>query len=315
MTQALEPIAPSGEQWSIEYADQRLTVVQVGGGIREYAVGGSPVLAGYPASAKADAGRGQLLMPWPNRVRDGKYTFAGRDQQLALTEPARSNASHGLVRWSLWTLEAHESSRLVVSYSLLPQQGWDYPLQLRVRYELGADGLTVTPEATNIGDGPAPFGFGAHPYLTLGEQRVDELTLRVPANTVLKVDDRLIPTGTTPVPAGLDFREPRTIGDAVLDHAFTDLAADGRWEVTLAAQDRRTVVWADATAYPFVQIFTGDTLPAEKARTTGIAIEPMTCPANALATGEHLILLKPGQRWSAPWGIRPDQVGEQASGR
>lgn len=132
---------------------------------------------------------------------------------------------------------------------------------------------------------------------------------------MLEVDDRLIPTGRTPVPAELDFREPRPIGDAVLDHAFTDLAADGRWEVTLAAQDRQTVVWADARAYPFVQIFTGDTLPSGKARTSGVAVEPMTCPAGALSTGEHLIVLEPGQLWSAPWGIRPGQVGASPSGR
>lgn len=132
---------------------------------------------------------------------------------------------------------------------------------------------------------------------------------------MFEVDDRLIPTGRTPVPAELDFREPRPIGDAVLDHAFTDLAADGRWEVTLAAQDRQTVVWADARAYPFVQIFTGDTLPSGKARTSGVAVEPMTCPAGALSTGEHLIGLEPGQLWSAPWGIRPGQVGASPSGR
>lgn len=306
----MSAVAPSGEQWSIHHGDQRLTVVQVGGGIREYAVGDRPVVSGYPVSAKADAGRGQLLVPWPNRVRDGKYAFAGRDQQLALTEPARANASHGLVRWALWDLEVHEASVLVVAYSLMPQQGWDYPLQLRVRYELGDDGLTVTPEATNVGDDRAPFGFGVHPYLTVGEARVDEVTLTVPASTVLDVDDRLIPTGSSPVAGDLDLRSPRELGATVLDHAFTDLTPGdhGRWEVVVARGERRTTVWADVEAYPFVQVFTGDTLPEDKQRTTGVAVEPMTCPANALATGDHLVVLEPDQTWSAPWGIRPSPL-------
>ena len=57
---------------------------------------------GFAADEMSSGGRGQLLMPWPNRVRDGAYSFDGRDLQLALTEPRRSNASHGLARWAAW---------------------------------------------------------------------------------------------------------------------------------------------------------------------------------------------------------------------
>ncbi|WP_018157021.1 aldose 1-epimerase family protein [Demetria terragena] len=300
--------APSGEQWTIRYGDQHATIVQVGGGIREYVVGGKPVLFGYDASAKADAGRGQMLMPWPNRIRDGQYTFAGRDQQLALSEPARANASHGLVRWAIWTLESMEDSALTVTYSLLPQQGWDAALKLTMRYALGEDGLTVTPSATNVGDTAAPFGFGAHPYLTAGEPTVDEASLRLPAETLIRVDDRLIPNGSAPISPDLNFSALRSVGDVALDHAFTDLQPDddGRWRVTIAYGGRVTTLWADASAYPYVQAFTGDSLPGGRSRATGIAVEPMTCPANAFATGDHLIVLEPGETWSAGWGVRAD---------
>lgn len=298
--------APSGQQWTIRHGDQEATVVQVGGGLREYTAGGRPVLFGYPLDAKADAGRGQLLMPWPNRVRDGRFTFEGKEQQLALTEPALSNASHGLVRWALWEPVEHTDAALTVAYSLLPQQGWDYPLDLQVRYELTDDGLVVTPEATATGAGPAPFAFGAHPYLTTGEDRVDELELRLPADTVLTVDERLIPTGTAAVPADLDFRTPRAVGDARVDHAYTDLAAhDGRWEISVAAGGLRRTLWAQADAFGYAQVFTGDSLPPARARRTGVAVEPMTAPANALATGEGLIVLQPGERWTGTWGVRP----------
>jgi aldose 1-epimerase len=300
-------ITPSGEQWTIRHGDQSATVVQVGGGLREYVVGGRPVLFGYAADAKADAGRGQLLMPWPNRIRDGQYEFAGRTQQLALSEPARANASHGLVRWALWTLDRHDESSLTVSYLLLPQQGWDGSLRLEVTYALDDDGLTVTPSATNIGAAAAPFGFGAHPYLTAGESVVDDASLRLPAGTVLRVDDRLIPSGSAPVPPELDFSTSSRIDDTVLDHAFTDLQADGdgRWAVSVAYGDATSTLWADAASYPYVQVFTGDSLPGERRRATGVAVEPMTCPANAFATGEHLIVLQPGETWSGDWGVRP----------
>ena len=295
---------PSGEQWTIRRGDQEAVIVQVGGGLRSYTVDGRPVLYGYAEDAKADAGRGQLLMPWPNRVRDGKFSFDGRDEQLALSEPARSNASHGLVRWALWSLVEQSESALTVAYSLLPQQGWDWSLDLQVSYELGDDGLTVTPSATNVGTTVAPFGFGAHPYLTAGEETVDELTLSLPGATVLDVDDRLIPTGRSTVPTELDFREARPIGATELDHAFTDLVAEGgRWAVSVSRGEVTATLWGEASAYPFVQVFTGDSLPADKARRSGVAVEPMTCPANAFATGDSLVRIEPGGTWSAPWGV------------
>lgn len=301
-----QQISPSGEQWEISHGEQRLTVVGVGGGIRSYDVGGRPVLHGYPVDAKADAGRGQLLMPWPNRIADGKYTFDGKEQQLPLTEPARYNASHGLVRWEQWSLVERTDSTVTVGFRLMPSPGWGAILDLRVRYELSAAGLTVTPSATNVGSTRAPFGFGAHPYLTVGEDAVDELTLSLPATEYLTVDDRLLPTGTKPVEGSdYDFREPHAIQDTVLDTAFTGLAADddGRWRITISSGERSTTLWAEAEHFGYTQVFTGDTLPGPRARHAGVAVEPMSCPAGAFATGEALVVLEPGDIWTAQWGI------------
>lgn len=299
-------ISPSGEQWEINHGDQRLTVVGVGGGIRSYDAGGRPVLHGYPADARADAGRGELLMPWPNRIRDGKYTFNDKLQQLSLTEPARHNATHGLVRWQQWALIERTNSTLIVGFRLMPCPGWDGIVDLAVRYALGDDGLTVTPSATNVGSVAVPFGFGAHPYLTVGENSVDELTLSVPGNKYLTVDEQLIPTGSRPVDGtAYDFRDPRPIAEAQLDTAFTDLQAgdDGRWRVSVSSGARSTTLWGEADSFPYTQVFTGDSLPADRARHTGVAVEPMSCPANAFATGKSLVVLEPGDRWSASWGI------------
>lgn len=303
---------PSGTQWTLSAHDQELVVVESGGGIRSYRAGGRDVLFGYDQDAKCDAGRGQHLIPWPNRIRDGVYTFADKKQQLPLTEPARNNASHGLTRWANWHLVEQSGDRLVVGYQLLPQPGWDGILDLTITYELTGEGLVVTPAATNAGSAAVPFGYGAHPYLTAGEESVDELRLALPAATVLEVDDRLIPTGTAPVPSEFDFRSPRPIGATQFDHAFTDLAADGeadgaRWTITVAAGGRVSSVWADAAAYPYAQVFTGDSLPGGRSRRTGVAVEPMTCPANAFATGAALVL-EPGATWSASWGVTSDDA-------
>ncbi len=302
-----QTVFPTGDQWTIQHRDHEAVIVEVGGGLRSYRAGARDLLHGYPDTAKADAGRGQVLMPWPNRIRDGNYVFAGKDQQLALTEPARSNASHGLVRWANWTAVRHDSDALLVEYVLRPQPGWDWTLRLQIAYTLSGDGLMVTPSATNLSDTASPFGYGAHPYLTAGEAVVDDVSLSVPASRMLTVDQRLIPIGSAQVDAtAYDFRGGAVIGSTQLDHCYTGLAAKhGRWSVLVETDDSRTTLWADATRFPYAQVFTGDSLPGERARHTGIAVEPMTCPSNAFNSGDGLITLAPGETWTGTWGITP----------
>lgn len=308
MTGALPPVAPSGEQFAIAHSDQRAVVVGVGGGLRAYTRSGRDVLDGYPLEAICSGGRGQLLMPWPNRVAGGRWAHAGETHQLALTEPAAGNAIHGLVRWASWTAVVHEADRVTVAHRLHPQPGWPGTLDLRVRYALADDGLTVTTEAVNVGAEPCPYGAGAHPYLTLGTPAVDELVLELPARTRLTADEHGIPTGTVPVTGSrYDFTVPRGIGADVLDTGFRDLRRDedGLARARIATIDglRRTTLWVDG-AYTHLMVFTGDTLAAG-ARRRGLAIEPMSCPPNALATGEGLVWLAPGESHTGRWGIAP----------
>ncbi len=160
------------------------------------------------------SGRGQVLLPWPNRIEDGAYSFDGRDHRLPLTEPEAGNAIHGLVRWDAWTVRERTAERVVLAHVLHPQPGYPFTLDLEVDYALSADGLTVRTRATNLGPDACPFGAGNHPYLRAGGGLVDDLVLRLPASTVLDADARGIPTGSAPVEErGLDFREPRAIGD------------------------------------------------------------------------------------------------------
>ena len=299
---------PSGEQWTISHGGQEAIVVEVGGGLRGYRVGGLDILAGYAAQEQATAGRGQLLMPWPNRLRDGRYTFDGEDYQLALSEPARGNASHGLVRWALWSVLDRSESSITVGYRLHPQQGWSGRLDLTVAYALSDEGLSVTTRAENVGRTRAPFGCGAHPYVALGDTRLSDVVLTVPASELVLVDDeRKLPTGTAPVgEQGRDFRSPRPLGDTRLDTAFTGLERDhqGRWHVEIGALAGRpaVTVWGDR-AFDWVQVFTdkGEDEGVDGVR--GVAVEPLTCPADAFNTGAGLVVLEPGQSWSGEWGI------------
>ena len=302
-----EATAPSGEQFEIAFGDQRATIVEVGGGLRSYSAGGRDLLDGYRADEPIASGRGQVLIPWPNRLEDGSYEFDGREHQLPLTEPERDNAIHGLVRSERWTVGGVESNRVVLEHALEPQPGYPFSLALEIEYSLSEGGLAVRTTATNRGQDACPYGAGQHPYVTVGTPTVDSVMLLAPGRTLLQVDERGLPVGSGPVDGTAhDFRRPRPIGAAKLDHAFTHLerGPDGRARVELRDPATRAglTVWVDQT-YRYLQLFTGDPLPDVARRS--LAVEPMTCPPNAFRTGEDLIRLEPGAPVTGVWGIVP----------
>ena len=298
--------APTGTQHEISYGDQVAVVTQLGATLRTYEVAARPVLDGFPESAAPDGGRGQVLAPWPNRVRDGRYSFAGRDHQLSVTEVDNRNAIHGLVRWVGWDLDERGEDRAALTTTVWPQPGYPFLLRLRAAYRLDDDGLHVALQARNDGELAAPYGAGQHPYVTVGA-RVDDVVLTVPAGQRLVTDERGIPTGAEPV-AGTpyDFRTPRPVGDLVLDTAFGDLerGTDGRATVRLqdTSGDRAVSVWAGPGA-DYLQVFSGETLADPARRRAALAVEAMTCPANAFVDGTGLVVLEPGDEHEMTWGI------------
>ena len=300
-------LPPSGEQFEIAFADHRVVVVEVGGGLRAYSVDGRDVIDGYGVDEMAAAGRGQVLIPWPNRLQDGSYGFGGRHHQVSLTEPENSNAIHGLVRWAAWRAREREAHRVLLEHIVHPQPGYPFLLELGIEYELSADGLAVRTTATNAGVHPCPYGAGVHPYLKPSTPSIDTANLQLPARTVLEADGRGIPTGSASVTGTeFDFQETRPIGDTQLDHCFTDLGrdGDGRVQVTLTSPDDGAglSLWAD-DAYRYVMVYSGDSRPDVNRRS--LAVEPMTCPPNAFRSGEALVTLEPGDSHTATWGLSP----------
>ena len=297
--------APSGRQFEIGFEEQRATVVEVGGGVREYRVGERDVLEPYPLGQMCDGAHGAPLIPWPNRLADGRYTFDGTGYQTALTEPDKHNAIHGFLRWRPWQAVEHLDHRVTMVTTLFPMQGYPFTLDVRIDYRLGPEGLSVTTTATNIGDHPCPYGCGQHPYLSPGGGLIDECVLRLEAETRILTDsDRQLPTGTQPVAdTRYDFRAGTRLGELRVDDAFTDLRRDldGRAWVRLTGPDHGTSqLWVDSS-YRIIEIFSGDTLAAGRRR-RGLGSEPMTCPPNAFQTGDSVIRLQPGEAARSSWG-------------
>jgi aldose 1-epimerase len=296
---------PSGQQLILRHGTSEAVVTEVGGGIRTFRVGQVEVLDGFPVDRMCDGARGQSLLPWPNRIEDGRYAWDGQEHQLPLTEPARRTAIHGLTRWANWELLELAPSSVRLRHRLHAQPGWPFLLQCQLHYVLGDAGLEVRTSLTNVGPEACPVAAGAHPYLSAGGGLVDGCRLQVPARSFLPTDDRGIPTGRLPVAgSGHDLQVPRALGDQQLDEAFGDLVrdADGRAVVRLHRPDgHRVQLWA-GEGYRYLEVFTGDTLAPDRRR-RGLGIEPMTAPPNAFRTGEDVVRLEPGEQLELAWGV------------
>jgi aldose 1-epimerase len=297
-------MALTGKQFQIAAGRHAATVVEVGGGLRTYSYDAIDVTAPYAEDETPPRGDGGVLVPWPNRLRDGRYTFDGHPQQLAITEVPKHNAIHGLARWVRWQARDHEESSVTMAIDLVPQTGWPFEVSVEVRYQLDEEsGLTVTVSAHNHGSGAAPFGAGFHPYLSLLGHAIDDVVVTVPAATHLVLDDAQIPVGSRAVDGtDFDLRAGRRMGALRLDDAFTDLAtAAGRGAAEVRTPSGGARLWFEQ-AFGYLQVFTADDVAHG---VPAVAIEPMTCAADAFNSGTALILLSPQQSWHSSWGIVP----------
>ncbi|MFH5232302.1 aldose 1-epimerase family protein [Antrihabitans spumae] len=312
-----EPVgtpAAGSRTFQIRFDDYRAEVVSTGAGLRmlERAVDGKAVqlTESWPAGTKPPLSAGLVLAPWPNRIRDDFFYFDGIEHQLELTEPARNNAMHGLVRRREWQLEEHERHRVKQSIDVRLQKGWPYPMRLSVTHELDEEGLSVTHTATNTGPVPAPFGLGMHTFVRAGDAPLDECTLELAVGVRQPLDpERMLPEGPCVPVRGTeyDFSTPRSLKGVWMDTPFSsiDVDTDGRARQILRAPDgTATALWTDRT-FRWVQVFTADPArgQAYPDRGRALAIEPMTCPPNAFNTGIDEIVLEPGETWSGQWGI------------
>ncbi|KAA0021200.1 aldose 1-epimerase family protein [Antrihabitans cavernicola] len=300
--------------FQIQFGDYRAEVVSTGAGLRmlERTIDGAayPLTESWPAGTKPPLSAGLVLAPWSNRIRDGHFDFDGIDHQLEITEPARNNAIHGLVRRRDWRLEEHQSARVKQSIDVGLHKGWPYPMRLSVTHEVGDDGLTVTHTATNTGVVPAPFGLGIHSFVRAGNVPLDDCTLQLTAGVWQPMEpERMLPVGPClPVwNSRYDFTKPQPLKGQWLDTPFGSIVADpdGKARHILRAPDGTgTVLWT-GREFNWIQVFTADPEHDQgyPDRGRALAIEPMTCPPNAFNSGIDEIVLEPGQTWSAKWGM------------
>jgi aldose 1-epimerase len=298
---------PSGEQLAIAHGDQRAVVTEVGATLRTYVKGGVAVVEGFAGEEVPAGARGQLLFPWPNRMGDGQWNFSERTARPTVDDVEHATAIHGTVRWRPFRIEAVNQNRCVLSLLLHPTPEFPFLSEVAVAYHLGSLGLTVTTTVTNRDDVPIPFGLGFHPYLAITTPTIEGTELAVPAKAYVAVDDRRLPTGEILPVAGidLDFTRAKSVSGHELDVTYTELTRDDLGLATVLVRDSAggAVELSMDRNFPYVQIFTGDSLERGRRRTS-IAVEPMTCPPDALRSGKDIVVLEPGQHWAGSWRLR-----------
>jgi aldose 1-epimerase len=298
---------PTGEQIAIAHGDQRAVIAEVGATLRAFVKGGVPVIEGFAADERCSGGRGQVLFPWPNRLGEGPWEFSGRTGRASIDDSVERTSLHGLVRWRPFSVDSFNQNRCVMSLLLHPSPAYPFAVFLEVAYHLGALGLTVTSTITNRDEVPIPVGLGFHPYLSVTTSTIEGAELEVPADAYLSVDERHLPLGEIlPVSGGaLDFRTAKSVSGHELDVTYSELRRDDSGLATASVRDSAGGV-VDLSVdrnFPYLQVFTGDSLEKGRRR-TAIAIEPMTCPPEALRSGKDVVVLEPGQRWAGSWRVR-----------
>jgi aldose 1-epimerase len=251
-----------------------------------------------------------VLFPFPNRIRDGRFTWEGRTYQLPIDDPAKKNAIHGFACRHPWRVASHgadAASAWITGVFRCSQDApdsralWPADHEIRLTYRLAAGSLRLEAEVYNPDRIGMPFGLGYHPYFRmpfLSAGTADDCLLTVPARSFWKLEESL-PTGERlPVDASCDLNRPRPYGSLHVDTILTDApAAQGDLPERAALQGAPgaslRLHWG--AEFRDIVIFTP---PHRQA----FCVEPYTCVTDAVnlqARGVEAgwLVLPPGGRW------------------
>lgn len=299
------PAPATGQQFEITRGGSTAIIAELAASLRHLSIDGTQVTESYPESVTPPFADGIVLVPWPNRIEDGRWQLDGKSLQLDLTEADKHNAIHGLLRNTAYVQRERSEGSVTLGATVFPQHGYPFHLATSVTYELVDGGLDVTHAIHNLSAAKAPVAVGTHPFFRIGDVPTAELELTVHASTYFEVDARLNPLAEHPV-AGTryDLRTPRLVGELTLDTAFGAVETVDGISAILRAPDGREVHLLQDRWHPFVQVFTTPIFPKDGGLGLAVAIEPMTAPPNAFNTGQSLHWVEPGETWTVGWGIR-----------
>jgi aldose 1-epimerase len=301
---------------TLSYHNQRALISPWGASLRRYFFMDADgqdidIIWGYSGGNHKLGGQGDVLIPFPGRIGNGRYSFDGQTFQLECNDKEGPNAIHGFVRSLPWDIQDMASNRVTFTVMLhaetYTQRGYPFSLNITVTYELNANGLSCAFTVENIGDRAAPVGIGFHPYFTVGTSIIDEAEVQIPGTGFLEFNERLVPTGTICRVADTpwDYRRFRQIAQQRFNHCYVNLERTAQGMATAFLRhipSNRTITITMDAAFSAVVVYTGDAIP--DAPRVALAIEPMTCASDAFNHPEWgLKRLVPGESFSGCWSV------------
>jgi aldose 1-epimerase len=312
----LQTVTPDSEL-ILSHDRQRAVVSPWGAALRRYFVmesSGSEtdIVWGYAGGGNKKGGQGDVLIPFPGRIKEGRYAFDGRSYQLERNDKEGPNAIHGFVRNMPWTVREQQPDRVELETAVdatdYAARGYPFSLNIRVTYRLASAGLSCGFSVRNAGARVAPVGVGFHPYFTVGTAAIDEAELRIPAGGYLQFDDRLAPTGRILSATGgeWDYRTFAPIGSRHFNHCYLELERDSDGSCTVSLRNPGNGLTIDVVmdgSFSAVVLYTGDAIAEAPRR--ALAIEPMTCASDGFNHPEWgLKRLAPGDTFAGRFDVR-----------
>ena len=259
-------------------------------------------VAGFESGGQKASGSGiPILFPFPNRIRDGRFTWNGQDYELPGTDKW-GNAIHGLCMDRPWRVIRQSDDFVTGQFQLsvdAPDRVslWPSDFVIEVDYELVRSRLLSRFRISNPGNQKLPWGLGTHPYFKVpltGASRVGDCLIEVPAKSLWELVD-CIPTGKRiPVSDDNDLREGAYLSVLKLDDVYTDLEFEGP-QFDCLVLDERAGLQITLTCPPIFREIVVFTPPNRAA----VCLEPYTCPTNAVESagagaGRRLARAGPG---------------------
>lgn len=281
-------------------------VSEQGASIIDLQFGNQAILDGCETALELDLnnwGKSAILLPFPNRLRDGTYIWKNMKYQFPINDTLTNNALHGFVKdekMEISEIGLHADRAYVkcVYRHNGSNISFPFPFEFTITYEIdNSNQFEVSFSVENIGNSSFPIGMGWHPYFKLSD-KIDESTLRLDACHLVGIDERMLPTGKKY--AYTKFAQAQLLRSEVLDNCFqVDDSESKRYTLDFEGKNGKIHYWQETGAgkFNFIQLFT----PPNR---NALAIEPMTCNVDAFNNKEGLKILQPEEVMTAKFGLK-----------
>ncbi len=262
-----------------------------------------------------------FLAPWANRLDQHAFYSEGKKYRLNPdldnygTDP-EGQPIHGLLlfasQWEVTTLDADNESASVTSRLEFTRHAdfmaqFPFAHSIEMTYRLSGGTLEVATRIRNTGAQTMPLSVGYHPYFQLDDAPRDQWKVRLPAQNVWTLSDKLIPTGEAkPITEVLGDPGSLSLQGLFLDHVFGGLVRDEQGHATFSVRGTRQqieVVYGRRYKAAVVYAPTGE-------GRNFICFEPMSGITNAFNLAHQgiykdLQTIPPGESWAESYWIRP----------